>query len=111
MSKGSGVTPERTAELLARLEKIMGLAPKLPEKPKVVMNEGEAVRDAVVRVSPHDPNYSGSDGGVVRVRRSDYVTIRMDLYEQQQREKAEDRRRRRELDPYRMGLYGPVEDD
>jgi hypothetical protein len=91
------------AEVRAILDRIWG-PPKKP-RPKVVTSDAEVVRDAVVRVGPDDPNYSKSEEGVVRVRRSDFVTIRMDLYEEQQRQKAEDRIRRRELDPYRMGLY------
>jgi hypothetical protein len=111
MTKGSGVTPERTAELLLLLEQVLGLAPPPEQKPKVVMKDGEVVRDAVVRVSPHDPNYSKSDGGVVQVRRNDFITIRMDLYEQQMREKAEERIRRRALDPERLGHWGSVDED
>jgi hypothetical protein len=72
------VSPERTAELVALLEKALGLTPRLRPKPKVVVNEEEVVRDADVRVSPTDPNYRESDGGMVRVRRTDFVTIRMD---------------------------------
>ena len=105
------MTNERAAEMVARLEQILGLGPPAPEKPKVVTLDAEVVRDAVVRVSPHDPNYAGSEDGVVHVRRNDCVTIRMDLYEEQMRQKAEDRRRRKELDPYRIGLYGLVDDD
>src|SRR6516225_3213003 len=97
------VSPERTAELVALLERALGLTPKLKPKPKVVVNEEEVVRDADVRVSPADPNYRRSDDGIVRVRRSDFVTIRMDLYEEQMRRRREDRLRRRMIDPYRLG--------
>ena len=65
----------------------------------------EIVRDADVKVSDADPNYPKSEEGMVRVRRSDYVTIRMDLWEEQQRQKAEDRRHRRMIDPCRMGHW------
>jgi hypothetical protein len=105
------VTPERTAELLALLEQVLGLAPPPPPKPKVVVNEAVVVRDADVKVGPDDPNYARSDEGVVRVRRSDWVTVRVDLWEEQQRQRREERRRRRELDPFRLGLWGSVDDE
>ena len=76
---------------------------------KLSSNDGEVVRDADVRVSPADPNYRENDGGVVRVRRSDFVTINMELYEEQQRLKREDRRRRREIDPFRVGHWDEPE--
>jgi hypothetical protein len=104
------VSPERTAELVALLEKALGLTPRPKPKPKAVVDDGEVVRDADVRVSPTDPNYRGSDEGVVRVRRSDFVTINMEAWEAQQRAKAEDRRLRRALDPYRLGHWGPIDD-
>jgi hypothetical protein len=97
------------AEVEAIIDDIWGPPPK--PKPKVVITEAGVVRDAVVRVSPSDPNYAASKEGVVRVRRSDFVTIRMDLYEEQQREKREDRLRRRALDPDRLGIWGPVDED
>jgi hypothetical protein len=96
-------------EIMAILTEIWGPPPK--KKPKAVTNEGEVVRDADVRVSPSDPNYGKSDDGVVRVRRSDFVTVRMDLYEEQQREKRLDRLRRREMDPARTGIWGPIDDE
>src|SRR4029077_17496254 len=88
------------AELEALLDRIWGPPVKPKPKVKVVTSDGEAVRDAVVKVSADDPNYSKSDEGVVRVRRNDFVTLRLDLYEQQMRQKAEDRRHRREIDPF-----------
>lgn len=104
------VSEERRAELLALLEEELGLVPPR-KKPavKVVVEEAEVVRDADVRVSRSDPNYPGSDEGVVRVRRNDFVTIRMDLWEEQQRMKREDRLRRREIDPFRMGHWNEPE--
>jgi len=105
------VSPERTAELVALLEKALGLTPRPRPKPKVVVNEEEVVRDADVRVSPADPNYRESDEGVVRVRRSDFVRINVEVWEAQQLQKREDRRLRRALDPCRLGLYGPIDDD
>jgi hypothetical protein len=97
------------AEVKAILDRIWG--PPQKPKPKVVTSDAEVVRDAVVQVGPADPNYARSQEGVVRVRRNDFVTIRMDLWEEQQRQKAEERRHRRMLDPYRMGHWGPVDDD
>ena len=48
---------------------------------------------------------------VVNVRRPEYVTVDMTQYEHQQAEKAWDRIYRRQLDPYRLGLYGSIDDD
>jgi hypothetical protein len=104
------VDPKKTAELVALLERALGLTPRPKPRPKAVVDEGEVVRDADVRVSPADPNYRGSDEGVVRVRRNDFVTINMELYEAQQRDKREDRLRRRALDPARLGHWGSDED-
>lgn len=103
------VTPERKAELIAELKEIIGPKPK--DRPKVVASDAGVIRDADVHVSRADPNYPKSKEGMVRVRRNEWVTIRMDLYEEQQRQKQEDRRRRQELDPCRLGLYGPIDDD
>ena len=103
------VDPKRTAELVALLEKALGLTPKPKPKPKAVVNDGEVVRDADVRVSPADPNYRGSEEGVVKVRRNDFVTIKMELYEEQQRLKREDRLRRRMIDPFRLGHWDEPE--
>ena len=105
------VTSERKAELLAMLEELMGLGPATKPKPKVVTTDAGVVRDADVWVSPTDPNYPASEGGVVRVRRTDFVTIRMDLYEEQMRQRREERLRRRMLDPCRLGHWGSVDDE
>jgi hypothetical protein len=99
------------AQLRAILTEIWGPPWKRKPKPKVVTNEGVEVRNATVKVSPDDPNYRRDDGGVVKVRRNDYVTINMSAWEEQQRQKKEDRRHRRRLDPARLGLYGPVDED
>ena len=99
------VSPERVAELVALMEKALGLTPKPKPKAKAVTNEGEVVRDADVRVSPADPNYHNSSEGVVQVRRNDFVKINMELYEAQMREKREDRLRRRVIDPFRLGHW------
>jgi hypothetical protein len=105
------VDPKRVAELVALMEKALGLTPKPKPKPRVVVNDGEVVRDAIVRVGPADRNYCGSDEGVVRVRRGDFVTINMAVWEAQQEDKREARRRRRMLDPYRLGHWGPIDED
>ena len=99
------VDPKRTAELVALLEKALGLTPKPKPKPKVVVSENGVVRDADVRVSPADLNYREDDGGVVKVRRNDFVRINMELYEAQQQAKREDRLRRRAIDPFRLGHW------
>ena len=100
------------AELLALLEEGLGLRPlAVKPKPKVVTSEAEVVRDADVRVSPVDPNYPKSEEGIVRVRRKDWVTVRVDLWEEQQRRRREDRLRRRALDPSRLGHWGSVDDE
>jgi hypothetical protein len=97
------VTPERKAELIAELEEIIGS--KRKTRPKVVASDADVVRDADVKVSTVDPNYPKSEEGLVKVRRRDFVVIRMDLYEEQMRQKAEDRRHRREIDPCRLGIW------
>jgi hypothetical protein len=104
------VDPKRTAELVALMERALGLTPKPKPKPKVVTTEEGIVRDADVRVSPADPNYRRSDEGIVRVRRNDFVRINMELYEEQQRLKREDRLRRRALDPFRLGHWNDPND-
>ena len=95
--------------MMAILTEIWGPLPK--KKPKVVTNDGEVIRDALVEVAPKDPNYRQGEDGVVKVRRSEFVTIRMDLYEEQQKMKREDRLRRKALDPARLGIWGPVDED
>jgi hypothetical protein len=92
------------AEVKAILYEIWGPPPPKP-KPKVVTSNSEVVRDAIVRVGPADPNYRKSDEGVVRVRPADFVTIRMDLWEEQQRQKAGDRLHRKMIDPCRLGHW------
>jgi hypothetical protein len=91
------------AEVKAILDRIWG-PPRRP-KPKVVTSDAAVVRDAVVTVGPNDPNYSGSDEGVVRVRRADFVTINIGLWEEQQRQKAEEKLLRRQIDPFRLGHW------
>ncbi len=98
------------AEVKAILYEIWG-PPRPKPKPKVVASDGELVRDALVRVGPDDPNYAKSEEGVVKVRRTDFVTVRIDLWEEQQRQKSEERRHRRMIDPDRLGHWGPVDED
>src|SRR6476620_528801 len=98
------------AEVKAILYEIWG-PPRPKTKPKVVTSDAEIVRDADVKVSNADPNYPKSEEGVVRVRRSEFVTIRMDLWEEQQRQKRAEKFHRKMLDPYRMGHWGPVNED
>ena len=93
----------KTSEQLeAWLDEIEGIS---PPKPKAVVVEDQVVRDADPYVSRADPNSPGSDGGVVRVRRKDWVTVNMGLYEAQQRQRVEDRRLRRMIDPFRLGHW------
>lgn|SRR5262249_19858712 len=99
------VTEKRKAELLALMEEALGLTPPPLPKPKVVTTEGGVVRDADVEVAKADPNYARSDAGVVKVRRSQFVTVRIDLWEEQQRLKRLDRQRLREIDPFRLGHW------
>jgi hypothetical protein len=111
MSERQKVSAE---DVEAILEEIWGPKPWFPErrpKPKVVTSNSEVVRDAEVTVSPTDPNYKKSEEGVVRVRRSDWVGINMEAYEEQQRQKREDRRHRRMIDPCRLGHWGSIDDD
>ena len=103
------VDPKKTAELVALMERALGLTPKPKQKAKSVTDDGEVVRDADVRVSPADPNYPNSTQGMISVRRKDFVTINMDLYEAQQQAKREDRLRRRALDPFRLGHWDEPE--
>jgi len=104
------ITPQRKAEIIAALEKKCGPLPKV--MPKVVTREDAGtIRDADVAVSRADKNYPNSDEGFVRVRRPDYVTINIAAWEEQQRWKREDRQRRRELDPFRLGHWGPLDDN
>ena len=106
MEKRQSMTDE---ELDAVLEEIWGPLPPRPKpKPKVVTSDGKGVRDCDVQVSPKDPNYPGSDGG--RVQRG-FVKINMELWEEQQRQRMEDRRHRREIDPARTGIWDDPDED
>jgi hypothetical protein len=102
------VSPERKAEIEAMLDEFFGPVP-LP-KPKAVIVADKPVRDADVHVSRADINAKGVDE-LVEVRRPDYVTINLAAYERQVEDKREARRKRRELDPCRLGLYGPTDEE
>lgn len=103
------MTPERKAEIEAKLAAILGPQPK--PRPKVVASDGAVIDDAAVVVSHADPNAgNANEAGVVKVRRHDAVTPRDDLYEAQLWERAAARRAARAADPYRLGLYGPIDD-
>jgi hypothetical protein len=104
------MTPERKAQILRELEPILG-PPPVP-KPKVVTrSDVGTIRDADVHVSRADPNAVDGQEMKVEVRRPDWVKINMAAYEAQRADEAADRRRDRELDPYKLGLYGPVDDE
>jgi hypothetical protein len=102
------ITPERRAELKAMIEEAIGGPLPRVTRPKVVASkiegESEIVRDADVKVSRIDPNHDG-DRGEVSVRRAGFVTINMEAWEEQQRQKAEVRRHRRMIDPCRLGIW------
>jgi hypothetical protein len=97
-----------SAQIQAWLDEIEGIR---SGKPKVVVKDEEVVRDADPHVSRADPNYAESDDGVVRVRRNDFVRINIEAWEEQQRQKRAEKLHRRQLDPYRLGHWGPVDED
>ena len=61
-----------------------------------------------VRTTP--PDVSDKDQAVP-VRRADWVTVNIAEYERQLADEARYRAYIRSLDPDRLGLYGPVDDD
>jgi uncharacterized radical SAM superfamily protein len=52
----------------------------------------------------------GRESGIVRSG-SSTVTLNIPLWEWQQEQKQAERRRLRELDPYRLGIWGPIDDE
>jgi hypothetical protein len=81
-------------------------------KPKVVTRDDLGnIRDADVHVSRADPNSASGQDKVVEVRRPDWVTVNIPAWEQQQAEKRAEREWRHNLDPYKLGLYGPTDDE
>ena len=105
------ISPKREAELSAVAKEFLRDYYHTVPKPKAVVVEDQVVRDADVEVSKSDKNSPMGDDKVVRVRRPDYVTINMEAYEEQQAEKARYKRYLRELDPCRLGIYGPIDDE
>jgi hypothetical protein len=99
------------------LDEVLGPLPT--PRPKVVASDGVVVRDADVHVSPKDPNarYNPLErsGGVVVVRRANWVTINMEAATAQWWANVEnrelDRARHRQLDPYGWGHWGPTDDE
>jgi hypothetical protein len=97
------------AEVMAVIDNIWGPG---PQKPKVVVSDDQIVRDADSHVSRADPNYPArEENGAVKVRRRDFVTVNIAAWEAQMAAKREERRSRRVLDPCRLGLYGPIDED
>jgi hypothetical protein len=105
------ISPERDAELSAIAKEFLRDIYYATPKPKAVVVEDQVVRDANVEVSKADPNYPTGEDKVVHVRRADYVTINIPLWEEQQAEKRRYKRYLKELDPCRLGLYGPIDDE
>jgi hypothetical protein len=68
-------------------------------KPRLVADQGQIVGAAAVHLSPSDPNWR------------QYVLIREGLAEAQRADREAYRRYLRELDPYRLGHWGPIDDD
>lgn len=102
------MTPERKAEVQARIDEILGPRPK-PKLAKVVAVDGRVVRDADVRVSRADPN--ARNGETIAVRRPGVVTVNLAEAERQYwegvRDREAERRYRRQIDPYDYGHWGP----
>jgi hypothetical protein len=98
------LTPDKRKMILEVLGEML-------PRPKVVTRDDlGTIRDADVHVSRADPNTGGKDK-VVEVRRPDYVTINIAAWEQQQADKRAEREWRRSLDPCKLGLYGPTDDE
>src|SRR5262249_5879103 len=70
---------------------------------KLVSDRGQIVGKAAVHLSPSDPNWRGSN--------SQYVIIHEDLAEAQRADREAYRRYLRELDPFRLGHWGSIDDD
>jgi hypothetical protein len=106
------------AELRLEIDELCrqhGVEPPVRKKvavgqPRVVVAEGEIVRDADVTVSAADVNAREGKARMVEVRRprprQEYVTINMQAYAEQRAEREAARRRNRQLDPVGLGLYG-----
>jgi hypothetical protein len=116
-------SPEFVAELMRELlpDPPPPPAPKVPPRPgpeerraKVVVDHGEVVRNADVRVSPVDPNARHRGEERVVVRRPGIVTIDMAAAERQYwhrvHEREMERQQRRALDPFGYGHWGRFDD-
>ena len=109
------VTKEEQARIdrtLDRLDRLLGPRPRA--RPRVVTRQefDAPVRDADVHVSRADPNAMGGADRVVEVRRPGaFVRINIAEWEEQQAERARARAHARAMDPYRLGLYGSIDDE
>jgi hypothetical protein len=125
---GSAQGLKTQVEAQALLERLEEAA-----KPRLVAAEGEIVGEAQVRVAPSDPNVRQNvwfeermaeaarkramigPSPVVTVKPGGAVRVDMEAYERQrelaEQMKREDRRRRRELDPCNLGIYGSWDDE
>lgn len=108
------LTEEKKAELDAKLDAILArhgygtrayreAKRRQQERPKVVVEAGRFVREAEVQVSPSDPNYRQGP-------RPGFVVINQEALEREwhaaRQAEAWDRKRRADLDPYNLGLWG-----
>lgn len=105
--------------------------PKPKPKPQLVADAGVTIRDVKARVS-EDDFYAIRNGGetAIDVRRADGLTVGGPLkrgdrligdvsvdpriewqIEAQRYDAALARQQRRQLDPYHLGLYGPIDDE
>jgi hypothetical protein len=100
-SRGQRVARE-LLEGLAKKRAAEAEAAKRP-KAKLVSDQGQIVGTAAVHLSPSDPNWRGSG--------SQYVIIREDLAEAQRADREAYPRYLREIDPFRLGHWGPIDDD
>ena len=110
------ISPEREIELEAMAKEIIrdlnGVASsQITTRQRLSLRKIKSSVTLMCPVSKADKNFPTSDDGMVRVRRPDYVTINIPLWEAQQEEKRRYKRYLRELDPCNLGLYGPIDDD
>lgn len=105
------MTPERKAQLFAELDAEFGIKRERkaePPRPTVVAEAGRVIASAEVRVSQADPNFRNAGAG-------GFVRIDMEAAECQrakaEADRAQERRRRRELDPFNYGHWGSHDED
>jgi hypothetical protein len=100
------------ADVDALLDRILGPMP-IP-KPKVVVSEGQVIRDADVAVSPADRNSRYGTCDVVQVRVGDPGWLKPSAEEEQiiaqNRARATNAKLRQEADPFGWGHWGPTND-